>query len=132
MSVCRFAQSALSAASQQSYNRIVIDGDTSTNDMVVLMCNGASGVAVSDVDDVAIFREALSALTRYLAQEVVRDGEGVTKFVTLDIRNAESVAVAERIGQTIGASVLTKSAFYGSDANWGTNRRCGRQGRGPL
>ena len=113
------AQSALSAASQQSYNRIVIDGDTSTNDMVVLMCNGASGVAVSDVDDVAIFREALSALTRYLAQEVVRDGEGVTKFVTLDIRNAESVAVAERIGQTIGASVLTKSAFYGSDANWG-------------
>ena len=113
------AQSALSAASQQSYNRIVIDGDTSTNDMVVLMCNGASGVAVSDVDDVAIFREALSALTRYLAQEVVRDGEGVTKFVTLDIRNAESVAEAERIGQTIGASVLTKSAFYGSDANWG-------------
>ena len=113
------AQSALSAASQQSYNRIVIDGDTSTNDMVVLMCNGASGVAVSDVDDVAIFRDALSALTRYLAQEVVRDGEGVTKFVTLDIRNAESVAEAERIGQTIGASVLTKSAFYGSDANWG-------------
>ena len=113
------AQSALSAASQQSYNRIVIDGDTSTNDMVVLMCNGASGVAVSDVDDVAIFRDALNALTRYLAQEVVRDGEGVTKFVTLDIRNAESVAEAERIGQTIGASVLTKSAFYGSDANWG-------------
>ena len=113
------AQSALSAASQQSYNRIVIDGDTSTNDMVVLMCNGASGVEISDVDDVEIFRDALYALTRYLAQEVVRDGEGVTKFVTLDIRNAESVAEAERIGQTIGASVLTKSAFYGSDANWG-------------
>ena len=66
------------------------------------------------------FQAALNALTRFLAQAVVRDGEGVTKFVTLDIIvNAESEAAAERIGQTIGASVLTKSAFYGSDANWG-------------
>lgn len=113
------AQAALSAASRQSYNRIVVDGDTSTNDMVVLMCNGASGVDVSNESDIEIFQTALSALAKYLAQEVVRDGEGVTKFVTLDIRNAESVIAAERIGQTIGASVLTKSAFYGSDANWG-------------
>ncbi len=113
------AQAALSAATQSSYNRIVIDGDTSTNDMVFLMCNGASGVDVSDEADVEIFQAALNALAKHLAQAVVRDGEGVTKFVTLDIRNAESVAAAERIGQTIGASVLTKSAFYGSDANWG-------------
>ncbi len=113
------AQAALSAATRQSYNRIVVDGDTSTNDMVVLMCNGASGVDVSDEADVEVFQAALNALAEYLAQEVVRDGEGVTKFVTLDIRNAESVAAAERIGQTIGASVLTKSAFYGNDANWG-------------
>ena len=113
------AQAALSAATRQSYNRIVVDGDTSTNDMVVLMCNGASGVEVADEGDVEVFQAALNALAEYLAQEVVRDGEGVTKFVTLDIRNAESVAAAERIGQTIGASVLTKSAFYGSDANWG-------------
>ncbi|MDE2858987.1 MAG: bifunctional glutamate N-acetyltransferase/amino-acid acetyltransferase ArgJ [Chloroflexota bacterium] len=113
------AQAALSAASRQSYNRIVVDGDTSTNDMVVLMCNGASGVDVSNEGDAEIFQAALNALAKYLAQEVVRDGEGVTKFVTLDIQNAESVAAAERIGQTIGASVLTKSAFYGSDANWG-------------
>ncbi|MCY4021602.1 MAG: bifunctional glutamate N-acetyltransferase/amino-acid acetyltransferase ArgJ [Chloroflexi bacterium] len=113
------AGAALSAATRQSYNRIVIDGDTSTNDMVVLMCNGASGVDISDEADVELFQAALNALARYLAQEVVRDGEGVTKFVTLDIRNAESVAAAERIGQTIGASVLTKSAFYGNDANWG-------------
>ena len=65
------------------------------------------------------FQAALNALTRFLAQEVVRDGEGVTKFITLNIVNAASEADAERIGQTIGASVLTKSAFYGSDANWG-------------
>ncbi len=113
------AQAALSAAAQSSYNRIVVDGDTSTNDMVFLMCNGASGVDVSDEADVKLFQAALNALAKHLAQAVVRDGEGVTKFVTLDIRNAESVAAAERIGQTIGASVLTKSAFYGSDANWG-------------
>ncbi len=113
------ARNALSAAVEQSYNRIVVDGDTSTNDMVVLMCNGASGVELADEADVEVFQAALDALATYLAQEVVRDGEGVTKFVTLDIRNAESIASAERIGQTIGASVLTKSAFYGSDANWG-------------
>ncbi len=112
-------QNALSSAAQQSFNRIVVDGDTSTNDTVLLLANGKSGVHVEDADDLAAFQEALDALTRYLAQEIVRDGEGVTKFVTLDIVNAATVADAERIGQTIGASLLTKSAFYGSDANWG-------------
>ena len=112
-------QNALSSAAQQSFNRIVVDGDTSTNDTVLLLANGKSGVHVAGADDLAAFQEALDALTRYLAQEIVRDGEGVTKFVTLDIVNAADVADAERIGQTIGASLLTKSAFYGSDANWG-------------
>lgn len=112
-------QNALSTATQQSFNRIVVDGDTSTNDTVLLLANGKSGVHVADADDLASFQEALDILTRYLAQEIVRDGEGVTKFVTLDIVNAATVADAEQIGQTIGASLLTKSAFYGSDANWG-------------
>ena len=112
-------ENALSSATQQSFNRIVVDGDTSTNDTVLLLANGKSGVAVAAADDLAAFQEALDALTRYLAQAIVRDGEGVTKFVTLDIVNAADVADAERIGQTIGASLLTKSAFYGSDANWG-------------
>lgn len=112
-------QSSLRAAAEQSYNRIVIDGDTSTNDTVLLLANGMSGVSLTGEEELSTFQEALDSLTRYLAQEVVRDGEGVTKFITLNIVNAESVADAERIGQTIGASVLTKSAFYGSDANWG-------------
>ena len=112
-------QSALTAAAQQSYNRIVVDGDTSTNDTVLLLANGMSGVALSSEAELAAFQDALNALTRFLAQEVVRDGEGVTKFITLNIVNAESEADAEKIGGTIGASVLTKSAFYGSDANWG-------------
>ncbi len=113
------AQASLKTAAQQSYNRIVIDGDTSTNDTVLLLANGMSGVDVSSGDELEAFQSALNALARYLAQEVVRDGEGVTKFITLNIVNAESGEAAERIGQTIGASVLTKSAFYGSDANWG-------------
>ncbi len=112
-------QNALRRATQQSFNRIVVDGDTSTNDTVLLLANGKSGIQVAGADDLAAFQAALDALTRCLAQEIVRDGEGVTKFVTLDIVNAADVADAERIGQTIGASLLTKSAFYGSDANWG-------------
>ena len=113
------AQRALTAATQRSYNRIVVDGDTSTNDTVYLLCNGRSGVEIADDDGLSHFQAALNQLAQHLAQAVVRDGEGVTKFVTLNIINAESEAAAERIGQTIGASVLTKSAFYGSDANWG-------------
>ena len=113
------AQAALSNSGKQSYNRIVIDGDTSTNDTVLLLCNGVSGVSLANEDELGEFQVALDALTRYLAQEVVRDGEGVTKFVTLDVVNAATEGDAERIGQTIGASLLTKSAFYGSDANWG-------------
>ncbi len=113
------AQESLRQSAQQSFNRIVVDGDTSTNDTVLLLSNGMSGVSLSTGDELSEFQSALDALTRYLAQEVVRDGEGVTKFVTLDVINAATEADAERIGQTIGASVLTKSAFYGSDANWG-------------
>ncbi len=113
------AKKMLGIATQQSYNRIVVDGDTSTNDMVVLMSNGMSGQALRDDDAMTTFQNALNTLTRFLAQEVVRDGEGVSKFITLDIRNADSEDSAERIGHTIGASVLTKTAFYGSDANWG-------------
>ncbi len=112
-------QSSLSSAAQLSYNRIVVDGDTSTNDTVLLLANGMSGVAVASDVELDAFQAALNALAQFLAQEVVRDGEGVTKFITLNIVSAESEADAERIGQTIGASVLTKSAFYGSDANWG-------------
>ena len=113
------ANDALRSATQESFNRIVVDGDTSTNDTVLLLANGQSGVAPATDQELAAFQDALNELCRYLAQEVVRDGEGVTKFVTLDVVNADSEASAERIGQTIGASVLTKSAFYGSDANWG-------------
>lgn len=113
------AQKSLKKASQQSYNRIVVDGDTSTNDTVILMANGMSTTVIDDGFDMQTFQNALNALTIYLAQQVVRDGEGVTKFITLDIQNAQSQDIAEKIGHTIASSVLTKTAFYGNDANWG-------------
>ena len=113
------AQTTLSTAAEVSYNRIVVDGDTSTNDMVVLLANGASGVAISNDADLRQFQEALDELTTYLAQQVVRDGEGATKFVTIDVRGASSNAAANQIAHTIAASPLVKTAFYGNDANWG-------------
>ncbi len=112
-------QTALKTANTQSYNQIVVDGDTSTNDMVVLMANGMSTTAIESDYDMETFQNALNALTQYLAQAVVRDGEGVTKFVTLDIQGADSDESAQKIGHTIAASILTKSAFYGNDPNWG-------------
>ncbi len=80
-------QSTLSESANLSYNRIVVDGDTSTNDMVVLLANGASGIEVSSEDDVDTFTKALTQLSTYLAQQVVRDGEGATKFITIDVQD---------------------------------------------
>ena len=112
-------QSTLSESANLSYNRIVVDGDTSTNDMVVLLANGASGVEISSQEDINVFTEALTQVSTYLAQQVVRDGEGATKFITIDVRGASSTADAEKIAHTIASSALVKTAFYGNDANWG-------------
>jgi glutamate N-acetyltransferase/amino-acid N-acetyltransferase len=109
------AQAALSAAVEVSYNRIVVDGDMSPNDTVLLLANGTSGVTPA-LDG---FQQALTALCTHLAQAIVRDGEGVTKFVTLDVRGAVDDQTAQQIARTIATSALVKTAFYGNDANWG-------------
>jgi glutamate N-acetyltransferase / amino-acid N-acetyltransferase len=112
-------QSSLKKACDLSYNRIVVDGDTSTNDMVVLLANGASGVGMESATDVAQFEQALTQLCTYLAQQVVRDGEGATKFITIEVTGAKSDADAAQIANTIAASPLVKTAFFGNDANVG-------------
>lgn len=112
-------QQALTAANRASFNRIVVDGDTSTNDMVVLLASGASGVDMTTESDMAQFTAGLTAVCRKLAQDIVRDGEGATKFITLDVRNAGSEENAARIAHTIAASPLVKTAFFGNDANVG-------------
>lgn len=113
------AQQTLFAAADVSYNRIVVDGDMSTNDTVFLLANGASGVQLQTSDDMARFQEALTALCSHLAREIVRDGEGVTKFVTVRVIGAPDDESARRIANTMATSALVKTAFFGQDANWG-------------
>lgn len=109
----------LAAAANQSFNRIVIDGDMSTNDTLLLMANGSSGVGLQDSADEAAFEEALNTVCKALAQAIVRDGEGVTRFVTVAVSGVENDEQARLIANTIATSPLVKTAFYGGDANWG-------------
>ncbi len=102
-----------------SFNAISIDGDTSTNDTVLLLANGAAGVALSDAESRARFAAALSDLCRQLAQMIVRDGEGATRVVAVRVTGAASAADARRVADAIATSPLVKTAFAGGDPNWG-------------
>ncbi len=107
---------ALHAAAGESFNRIVVDGDMSTNDTVLALANGASGVAVSDE---AQFTAALTGICAQLARAIVRDGEGATKFVTVEVTGAADEGTAHTVAHRIASSALVKTAFYGADPNWG-------------
>ena len=112
----------LRQAVNRSFNSITVDGDTSTSDIALLFATGKAGNdAIEDWRDrrLAAFREALGAVCRDLAQQIVRDGEGATKFVEIEVSGAASEAAARRIGLTIANSSLVKTAIAGSDANWG-------------
>ena len=112
----------LAEAADHSFNSITVDGDTSTSDTLLLCATGqARHRAVTSAADprLAGFRAALDRLTVDLAQQVVRDGEGAQKFVTIEVSGAESAAAARRIGLTIGNSPLVKTALAAGDANWG-------------
>ncbi len=103
---------------ENSYNRISIDSDTSTNDTVLLLANGASGIAPNESER-ALVREALGQLLQDLAKQIVRDGEGARKMVTIEVRGARTDADAERIARAIANSPLVKTAMAGADPNWG-------------
>jgi glutamate N-acetyltransferase/amino-acid N-acetyltransferase len=102
-------------AVHRSFNSISVDGDTSTNDMAVVLANGASGVRPA----ASAFRETLSDVCTELAKAIVRDGEGASKFVELIIEGAPSEKAAHTIGREIARSPLVKTAIYGADPNWG-------------
>jgi glutamate N-acetyltransferase / amino-acid N-acetyltransferase len=108
----------LTAAIARSYNRISVDGDTSTNDMVLALANGASGVEPARGEREAM-QAALDEVLEDLARQIVRDGEGARKLITIDISGAPDDAAAERIARTIANSPLVKTAVAGSDPNWG-------------
>lgn len=111
-------QRALAAAVGASFNRIVVDGDMSTNDTVLLLASGASGVAVEG-GALAAFQDALTAVCVELAQDIVRDAEGATRFVTLRVTGAPDAGAARQIANAVATSPLVKTAIYGGDPNWG-------------
>lgn len=102
-----------------SFNRITIDGDSSTNDTVILLANGASGARIETDNDRVDFQRLLDDLCMDLARQMVKDGEGVTKVVDLTVCGARSDEDARAIADTIAHSPLVKTAFFGEDANWG-------------
>ncbi|CAK0745478.1 Glutamate N-acetyltransferase / Amino-acid acetyltransferase [uncultured Gammaproteobacteria bacterium] len=115
-------QAMLTAANERSFNCVTVDGDTSTSDTLLLFATGCAGhalVARADDPRAADLRAALNAVLLDLAQQVVRDGEGASKFVTITVQGAEHDAAAKRVALSIANSPLVKTAIAGEDANWG-------------
>lgn len=112
-------ESLLREAVDRSFHRVTVDGDTSTNDMVLLLANGASGVHLHRGLSLEPFREALFFICEELAKDLARDGEGATKFVTIRVSGAEREDDARRCAFTIAESPLVKTALFGEDPNWG-------------
>jgi glutamate N-acetyltransferase / amino-acid N-acetyltransferase len=112
-------QTMLPPAVERSLNRITIDGDTSTNDTVLLMANGVSGAEVNTAAQQAVFQAVLDDILMDIARRLVKDGEGVNKVVEIQVQGAPSDADALRIADTVAHSPLVKTAFFGEDANWG-------------
>ena len=108
-------------AADLSFNAITIDGDTSTNDSFIVMATGQSAVSIQSKSDpaYAVFREGLITLSRQLAQMIVRDGEGATKFITIRVKGGKDSVECKRIAKSIAHSPLVKTAFFASDPNLG-------------
>ena len=110
----------LSPSADASFNRITVDGDMSTNDTVLILANGESGVTIApDSEEEKSFAQALLALMQNLAKRMVLDGEGATKFVEVRVINARSDADAKLAAEAVGNSLLCKTAWFGNDPNWG-------------
>jgi len=106
----------LEKAVAQSFNRITVDGDMSTNDTVLILANGLAGNTGRDPD---IFQRALNLVTLELAKMIVRDGEGVTRFITLHVHGGRTQADAEAVARAVANSTLVKTSWFGGDPNWG-------------
>ncbi len=120
----------LRGAVERSFNSITVDGDTSTNDSCVLMATGKSGAVVNDGAVRELFAHQLDGIMRQLAQAIIRDAEGITKFITLHVVQAADEQQAKTVAYTVAHSPLVKTAFFASDANWG--RILAAVGRAPV
>jgi len=113
-----FLKEALREAVKESFNSITVDGDMSTNDCVFLLSNGASGVKI-DSSNFDVFLEALKDITKELAYQIVKDGEGSTKVIRISVSGARTVEQAKSVARKVALSPLVKTAVYGNDPNWG-------------
>jgi glutamate N-acetyltransferase/amino-acid N-acetyltransferase len=108
-------------AADRSFNSITIDGDTSTNDSFIMMATGAGSLVVDSVDspEYAALRDAVTDISRNLAQQIIRDGEGATKFITITVEQGRDLEECRKIAYSIAHSPLVKTAFFASDPNLG-------------
>jgi glutamate N-acetyltransferase/amino-acid N-acetyltransferase len=108
-------------AADRSFNSITIDGDTSTNDSFILMATGAGSLVVDSVDSpqYLALRDAVTEISRNLAQQIIRDGEGATKFITITVEQGRDLEECRKIAYSIAHSPLVKTAFFASDPNLG-------------
>jgi len=111
----------LRRAVKKSFNRLTVDGDTSTNDMIVILANGEAGnqALTEESKDCKVFSKALDYICTTLTRMMARDGEGATKLVTVTVTGAESEETAEALAKSVASSSLVKAACFGADANWG-------------
>jgi glutamate N-acetyltransferase/amino-acid N-acetyltransferase len=117
-----YLRGALRRAADASFNRVTVDGETSTSDTVLLFASGAAGnraLRSPQGRDARVFEAALAEVAISLARDVARDGEGATRLVTVVVREARTPAEAERAARRIANSLLVKTALFGGDANWG-------------
>lgn len=114
-------QKAVSGCVEKSFNMISVDGDMSTNDMVIVLANGEANNAkiTEENTDYQIFFDKLMMLCTELAKQIAADGEGASKFLTINVKGAKSFADAKTVGMAIANSPLVKTAFFGEDPNWG-------------
>jgi glutamate N-acetyltransferase/amino-acid N-acetyltransferase len=114
-------QENLSEATERTFNRVTVDGDTSPSDMAILLANGAAGnePLALDSPDFPAFAEAVESVARSLAKEIARDGEGATRLVEVVVEGAKDEASAAALAKSVAGSNLVKAAVFGEDANWG-------------
>ena len=112
---------AMKESVQTTYNMVSVDGDTSTNDTVVILANGMAGntLIAEENEDFAAFKEALHYVNKRLAKNLVRDGEGATKFIEIKVSGAKTEEDAKAMAKSVVTSNLVKTAMFGADANWG-------------
>ena len=117
----KLLQNALSEIVEVTFNMVTVDNDTSTNDMVIVLANGAAENAkiTEKNSDYEKFYSALKEMCTELAKRIAADGEGATKFLTINVRGAETFADAKTVGMSVANSPLVKTAFFGEDPNWG-------------